>query len=188
MPPDAPPNRRAGAWSKRRPPMTAVRSPRGSAALQAADVDVWLLAGGFDEGRADQALEMAGLVAAARGGAPQPVVWAGSEALTAEVSLLFEEGAVRSVANPRPSAHSENPAPLRRLLEDMLQRMVEPGGVRQLTPVSFRRGVAELARASMRRILGVDLGAHYLTWVLADEGGCGREPSLRRWRPGGAAA
>ena len=140
-------------------------------ALQAADVDVWLLAGGFDEGRADQALEMAGLVAAARGGAPQPVVWAGSEALTAEVSLLFEDGAVRSVANPRPSAHSENPAPLRHLLEDMLQQMVEPGGVRQLTPVSFRRGVAELARASMRRILGVDLGAHYLTWVLAEEDG-----------------
>ncbi len=155
------------------------------AALQAAEVDVWLLAGGFDEGRADQALEMAGLVAAARGGAPQPVVWAGSEALTAEVSLLFEEGAVRSVANPRPSAHSENPAPLRRLLEDMLQRMVEPGGVRQLTPVSFRRGVAELARASMRRILGVDLGAHYLTWVLADEGGAAES---RVFADGGLAA
>ncbi len=36
----------------------------------------------------------------------------------------------------------------------------------------------------MRRILGVDLGAHYLTWVRADESGCGREPRLRRWRPG----
>ena len=47
--------------------------------------------------------------------------------------------------------------------------MVEPGGVRRLTPVSFRRGIAELARSSMRRILGIDLGAHYLTWVLADE-------------------
>jgi MutL protein len=141
------------------------------AALQAAEVDVWLLAGGFDEGRADQALEMAGLVAAARGGAPQPVVWAGSESLTAEVSLLFEDGAVRRVANPRPSAHGQNPGPLRHLLEEMLQRMVEPGGVRQLTPVSFRRGIAELARSSMRRILGIDLGAHYLTWVAADEAG-----------------
>ena len=141
------------------------------AALQAADVDVWLLAGGFDEGRADQALEMAGLVAAARGGAPQPVIWAGAESLTPEVALLFEEGAVQSVANPRPSAHRENPLPLRLLLEEMLQRMVEPGGVRQLTPVSFRRGIAELARSSMRRILGIDLGAHYLTWVLADEAG-----------------
>jgi hypothetical protein len=141
------------------------------AALQAAEVDVWLLAGGFDEGRAEQALEMAGLVAAARAGAPQPVIWAGSESLTAEVSLLFEDGAVRSVANPRPNAHGENPLPLRHLLEEMLQRMVQPGGVRQLTPVSFRRGIAELARASMRRILGIDLGAHYLTWVMADETG-----------------
>jgi hypothetical protein len=155
------------------------------AALQAADVDVWLLAGGFDEGRADQALEMAGLVAAARGGAPQPVIWAGAESLTPEVALLFEDGAVRSVANPRPSAHRENPLPLRHLLEEMLQRMVEPGGVRQLTPVSFRRGIAELARASMRRILGIDLGAHYLTWVLADEGGAAES---RVFADGGLAA
>jgi MutL protein len=155
------------------------------AALQAADVDVWLLAGGFDEGRADQALEMAGLVAAARGGAPQPVIWAGAESLTAEVALLFEDGAVRSVANPRPSAHRENPLPLRLLLEEMLQRMVEPGGVRQLTPVSFRRGIAELARSSMRRILGVDLGAQYLTWVLADEAGAAES---RVFADGGLAA
>jgi len=155
------------------------------AALQTADVDVWLLAGGFDEGRADQALEMAGLVAAARGGAPQPVVWAGSESLTAEVSLLFEDGAVSAVANPRPSAHGENPGPLRHLLEEMLQRMVEPGGVRQLTPVSFRRGIAELARSSMRRILGIDLGAHYLTWVTADEGGAAES---RVFADGGLAA
>ena len=155
------------------------------AALQAAEVDVWLLAGGFDEGRADQALEMAGLVAAARGGAPQPVIWAGAESLTAEVALLFEDGAVRSVANPRPSAHRENPLPLRLLLEEMLQRMVEPGGVRQLTPVSFRRGIAELARSSMRRILGIDLGAHYLTWVLADEAGAAES---RVFADGGLAA
>ena len=155
------------------------------AALQAADVDVWLLAGGFDEGRADQALEMAGLVAAARAGAGQPVIWAGSESLTAEVAALFEEGAVRTVANPRPSVHGENPLPLRHLLEEMLQRMVEPGGVRQLTPVSFRRGIAELSRSTMRRILGVDLGAHYLTWVLADESGAAES---RVFADGGLAA
>jgi hypothetical protein len=141
------------------------------AALQAADVDAWLLAGGFDEGRADQALEMAGLVAAARGAARQPVIWAGSASLSTEVSLLFEDGAVRSVPNPRPSARAENPLPLRHTLEEMLQRMVEPGGVRQLTPVSFRRAISELARSTMRRVLGVDLGARYLTWVTADETG-----------------
>ena len=61
--------------------------------------------------------------------------------------------------------------PLRHALEELLQRMVEPGGVRQLTPVSFRRAIAELARSSMRRVLGIDLGARYLTWVIADETG-----------------
>ena len=35
-------------------------------ALQAAEVDAWLLTGGFEQGRADQALEMASLVAVAR--------------------------------------------------------------------------------------------------------------------------
>jgi hypothetical protein len=155
------------------------------AALQAADVDVWLVAGGFDEGRADQALEMAGLVAAARGGASRPVIWAGSDSLAAEVAALFEDGAMQTVANPRPSAHRENPRPLRHLLEEMLQRMVEPGGVRQLTPVSFRRGIAELSRSTMRRILGIDLGAHYLTWVLCDETGAA---DSRVFADGGLAA
>ena len=140
-------------------------------ALQAADVDAWLLAGGFDAGRADQALEMAGLVAAARGDARQPVIWAGSAALAGEVAALFEEGAVRIVPNPRPDAQHEEPLPLRHALEELLQRMVEPGGVRQLTPVSFRRAISELARSTMRSVLGVDLGARYLTWVRADEEG-----------------
>lgn len=140
-------------------------------ALQAADVDAWLLAGGFDDGRADQALEMAGLVAAARGTARQPVIWAGSASLADEVSALFEDGAVQRVPNPRPTARDENALPLRLALEELLQRMVEPGGVRQLTPVSFRRAISELARSTMRRVLGVDLGARYLTWVTADENG-----------------
>jgi hypothetical protein len=140
-------------------------------ALQAAEVDAWLLAGGFDDGRADQALEMAGLVAAARGVARQPVIWAGSAALVDEVSVLFEDGAVQTVPNPRPTARTENALPLRLALEELLQRMVEPGGVRQLTPVSFRRAISELARSTMRRVLGVDLGARYLTWVTADETG-----------------
>ncbi|MEP6469320.1 MAG: glutamate mutase L [Chloroflexota bacterium] len=140
-------------------------------ALQAADVDAWLLTGGFDGGRADQAMEMAGLVAAARGTARQPVIWAGSASLADEVSVLFEDGAVQRVPNPRPTARDENALPLRLALEELLQRMVEPGGVRQLTPVSFRRAISELARSTMRRVLGVDLGARYLTWVTADETG-----------------
>jgi hypothetical protein len=75
------------------------------------------------------------------------------------------------VPNPRPTARDENALPLRLALEELLQRMVEPGGVRQLTPVSFRRAISELARSTMRRVLGVDLGARYLTWVTADENG-----------------
>jgi hypothetical protein len=140
-------------------------------ALQAADVDAWLLAGGFDDGRADQALEMAGLVAAARGASRTPVLWAGSAGLADEVALLFEPGAVEAVANPRPTAGEEDPLPLRHALEALLQQLVEPGGVRQLTPVSFRRAVAELARSTERRVLGVDLGARYASWVVADETG-----------------
>jgi hypothetical protein len=140
-------------------------------ALQAADVDAWLLAGGFDDGRADQALEMAGLVAAARGGSRAPVMWAGSAALADEVAALFEEGAVSPVRNPRPRADVEDAVPLRHALEELLQRLVEPGGVRQLSPVALQRAVSQLALATMRRVLAVDLGARYLTWVMADEGG-----------------
>ncbi|HEX3219778.1 MAG TPA: glutamate mutase L [Candidatus Limnocylindria bacterium] len=155
------------------------------AALQAADVDAWLISGGFDGGRADQALEMAGLVATARSGSRQPVIWAGSADLAAEVSALFEEGAVQVVDNPRPDATHEQPIPLRHELEELLQRMVEPGGVRQLTPVSFRRAIAELARSTMRSVLGVDLGARYLTWVRSDETG---DAESRVFASGGLAS
>ncbi|HET6381734.1 MAG TPA: glutamate mutase L, partial [candidate division Zixibacteria bacterium] len=141
------------------------------AALQRAEVDAWLLSGGFDHGRADQALEMAGLVAAARGDSTAPVVWAGSAQLADEVVHLFEEGAVQVVPNVRPSADQELPAPLRGVLEELLQRLVEPGGVRQLATMAFRRSVAQLAASTMRRVVGVDLGARYLTWVRADETG-----------------
>jgi hypothetical protein len=140
-------------------------------ALQDADVDAWLLAGGFEEGRAEQALEVASLVAAARGASDSPVIWAGASSLADEVSLLFEDGAVTTVDNPRPSATEENLLPLRHALEDLLQRVVEPAGTRQHTPVAFRRSVAQLARSTSRRIAGVDVGSRYLTWALADEDG-----------------
>ena len=137
-------------------------------ALQAADVDAWLMAGGFDGGQSDQALEMAGLVAAARNGSPAPVVWAGADTLAEAVEALFEPGAVRRAPNPRPAPEVEHPGPLRNVLEDMLRRLVEPGEVRRLSPVAFRRGISELARATRRRIVGVDLGARYASWVHAD--------------------
>lgn len=141
------------------------------AALQDADVDAWLLSGGFDEGRAEQALEMASLVTAARGVSDARVIWAGARPLADEVSMLFEEGVVAAVDNPRPSATHENLLPLRHALEDLLQRVVEPAGTRQHTPVAFRRSVAQLARSTGRRIAGVDVGSRYLTWAVADEAG-----------------
>ncbi|HSM38858.1 MAG TPA: glutamate mutase L [Candidatus Limnocylindrales bacterium] len=141
------------------------------AALQGTEVDAWLLSGGFEQGRADQALEMASLVAVARTGSTAPVVWAGASALSGEISGMFEDGAVTVVANPRPSPNSEELDPLRHVLEDLLQQVVEPAGTRQHTPVAFRRAIAELARTSVRRVAGVDLGARYLTWARADENG-----------------
>lgn len=141
------------------------------AALQEVDVDAWLLAGGFEHGRADQALEMASLVAAARGASSVPVIWAGAGSLADEVALLFEADALSVVDNARPGATDENPSPLRHVLEDLLQRAIEPAGTRQHTPVAFRRSVAQLARATRRRIAGVDVGARYLTWVRSDEEG-----------------
>lgn len=141
------------------------------AALQSAEVDAWLLAGGFDDETGEAALEMAGVVAAARGGGQTPVLWAGSPLLTERVVSLFEARLVRALPNPRPSAERENPLPLRRYLEALLERLVEPGGRRQLAPVGFSRAVMQLARGGGRRISAIDLGARYATWVLADATG-----------------
>jgi hypothetical protein len=140
-------------------------------ALQSAEVDAWLLAGGFDAEGGDGALEMAGLVAAARGGGRSPVVWAGSARLTERVGAFFEPGVLQAVANPRPSADRENLLPLRRFLDALIERLVERGAARQLAPIGFGRAVAELARAAQLRVVGVDLGARYATWASADENG-----------------
>jgi hypothetical protein len=142
------------------------------AALQRAEVDAWLIAGGFDEGRSPQALEAAALVAATRRRGGAPVIWAGSARLATEVERLFEDGAVTTVANPRPDARVERASPLHDHLEELLRASVEPERAAHLSPVAFRRGVAQLARASGLAVLGVDVGAHYATRVIADaEGG-----------------
>jgi hypothetical protein len=140
-------------------------------ALQSAEVDAWLVAGGFDVEGGDGALEMAGLVAAARGGGRSPVVWAGSASLSDRVSAFFESGIVRTVANPRPSAERENLLPLRRFLDALIERLVERGTARQLAPIGFGRAIAELARSAQLRVVGVDLGARYATWASADMDG-----------------
>ncbi len=142
--------------------------PERLAALATAEVDAWLVAGGFDVARPEQALEAAGMVAAARGGGRTPVIWTGSAVLADDVAALFEEGVVTVVANPRPTATEESLAPLRHHLEELLDRRVEGGGTRSLAPIAFRRSIAEIAREERLRIGAVDLGARYATWVFAD--------------------
>jgi hypothetical protein len=154
-------------------------------ALQAAEVDAWLLAGGFEGARSDQALEITALVAAARGDRGEPVIWAGSSRLTDEVAGLFEPGAVTPVANPRPSPEREDPAPLRMYLEELLSRTVEPESARHLSPVSFRRALAQLSRETELRIMGIDLGMRFATVVLADGRG---EAESRVFARGGLTA
>jgi len=142
--------------------------PERLSTLTAAEVDAWLVVGGFDTARPEQALEAAALVAAARRGGRTPVIWAGSAALTEEVSACFEPGVVTAIANPRPDPASEDLAPLRRHLEELLDRLVESGGTRNLAPIGFRRTIGEIAREDRLRVLGVDLGARYATWAFAD--------------------
>ena len=92
--------------------------PERLSTLTAADVDAWLVVGGFDDARPEQALEAAALVAAARRGGRTPVIWAGSAALSEEVSACFEPGVVTTIANPRPDAATEDVEPLRHYLEE----------------------------------------------------------------------
>jgi hypothetical protein len=142
--------------------------PERLSTLTAADVDAWLVVGGFDHARPEQALEAAALVAAARRGGRTPVIWAGSAALTEQVAACFEPGVVAAIPNPRPDAATEDLAPLRRHLEELLDRLVESGGTRNLAPIGFRRTIGEIAREDRLRVLGVDLGARYATWAFAD--------------------
>ena len=156
-------------------------------ALEAADVDAWLLAGGFDAADAEQALEVAGLVAAARATGRGPVLWAGAGRLAEAVAALFEPGAVTVVDSPRPTVDAERPQNLRSVLEGLLRQTVEPDGPLHLAPTAFGRAVTEIAHVADLTVLGVDLGARYATWTLASgtsvetrvhaEGGLG-SPSL----------
>lgn len=141
------------------------------ATLQRAEVDAWLLTGGFDDARNDRTFELAGMVRAARAASSTPVIWAGSRVMAAEMVSIFEPGACTAVANPLPAPESERGVGLRGYLEALLEATLEPGGVRALTPFGFRRAIAELGRTQRLRILGVDLGARYASWVLTDADG-----------------
>ncbi len=162
--------------------------PQRLMALSSAEVDAWLVTGGFDVARPEQALEAAGMVAAARQGSASPVIWAGSAVLAEEVAALFEPGVVATVPNPRPTAGEESLAPLRQYLEGLLDRFVEAGETRHLSPIGFRRAVAEVAREDRLCIGAVDLGARYATWVLADGSIEPMVPESRIFASGGLAS
>jgi hypothetical protein len=139
--------------------------------LQAADVDAWLLVGGFDGTRSPRALEAAALVAAARREGSGPVIWAGSADLAPYVSDLFEPGAATIVENPRPDARHEDPGPLRARLAELLREVATPEEAVHLASVAFPRAIGALAHGAGLRVLGVDLGARSATRVLAQPDG-----------------
>jgi hypothetical protein len=139
--------------------------------LQAADVDAWLVAGGFDGTRSPRALEAAALVASARLEGSGPVVWAGSADLADDVIDLFEPGAASSVESPRPDARHEDLGPLRARLAALLREVATPEEEAHLASIAFPRAVGALARATGLRILAVDLGARSATRVLAEPDG-----------------
>ncbi len=139
--------------------------------LRQADPDAWLLVGGFDDEVPAHAVDLAALAAAARGpDAEAPIIWAGSSAAEPAVRALVGD-ALQIAPNPRPGRSLRDAEPLRHHLETLLQGMVEPRGVRRLAPIAFRRAVGAVARNTGLRVVGVDLGARYATWVRADADG-----------------
>ena len=141
------------------------------AVLQSADVDAWLLAGGFDDSRSPRALEAAALVASSRQPGAAPVVWAGSRLLADEVAALFEPGAATAVDSPRPDARHEGAGPLRDHLQDLLRRTVSGEDEAHLASTALPRAIGALAADGGLRVLAVDLGARTAIRALAEADG-----------------
>lgn len=127
--------------------------------LQAAEVDAWLLAGGFDDAVSPRALEAAALVAAARLPGSAPVVWAGSRRLADEVVAMFEDGAATVAPNPRPDARRDEPQALREHLRAVLRTVGGAEDETHFAPVALPRAVGALAAGGGLTIMAVDLGA-----------------------------
>lgn len=141
------------------------------ALLQLLEVDAWLVAGGFDGMRSLRAMEAAALVAAARRPDSGPVIWAGSNELTAEVTSLFEPNAVTVADNPRPDSRREDPGPLRDRLQTILRQTMAREEETHLASNALPRAVGTLAVASGLRVLAVDLGARTATRAVAEPDG-----------------
>ena len=141
------------------------------ATLGAAEVDAWLVVGGFDGSGSARALEAAALVAAVRRPGSAPVVWAGAGDLAEQVVGLFEPEAASSVSNPRPDARREEPEALHVRLGALLREVAGPEDETHLAAVTFPRAVGRLASLSGLRLLGVDLGARSATYAVAEPDG-----------------
>lgn len=141
------------------------------ATLQAAEVDAWLLAGGFDDSRSRRAVEAAALVASARREGGGPVIWAGSARLADDVAGLFEADATVIAGNPRPDARREDLMPLRERLQSVLRTTLVGEAETQLTSVALPRAVGALAASGGMRVLAVDVGARGALRALAQPDG-----------------
>lgn len=141
------------------------------ATLQSAEVDAWLVAGGFDGTRSPRALEAAALVASARRPGTGRVVWAGSADLADTVAGLFEPDAVEVVANARPDARRDEPDRLHGRLSALLRETASGEDDAHLSTVTFPRSIGALAALTRRRLLGVDLGARSATRAAAEPDG-----------------
>lgn len=141
------------------------------ATLQSADVDAWLLAGGFDGARSPRAMEVAAMVAASRRAGDGLVIWAGSADLAEEVAALFEPDRFSTVANARPDARRDDPAPLREHLQALLRTVVAREDETHLSAIALPRAIGALAAGSGLRAMAVDIGARSAIAALAEADG-----------------
>jgi hypothetical protein len=141
------------------------------AALQAAEVDAWLVAGGFDDGRSPRALEVAALTAAARLPESGPVVWAGSRSLDDEVVAMFEPDAAEAVANPRPDARRDDAEALRLHLGGLLRTTIARDDESHLASITLPRALGTLAAGSGLSLMAVDIGASGAMLAVAEPDG-----------------
>ena len=143
------------------------------ARLRTLPVDAWLvvLTPGL---RRRQAEEVVGLVLAARGARPLPVVLLSPTGVVEHVRPFVDGGAdsplvVELPAARLPSGGDTVLAPLGRVLADVLADGIARTR-RPLAAHGFRRAVAALAERSRLRILAVDLGAREASWVSSLDG------------------
>jgi hypothetical protein len=139
--------------------------------LQVADVDAWLVAGGFEGRGSPRALEAAALVAAARRTDGAPVIWAGDGGLAPQVEAMFEANAVTVVPSPRPDPGREEPEGLREHLGRVLRDALARDDQAHLAPIALPRATASLAALSGLRVLAVDIGARGAMRALAEADG-----------------